>query len=293
MTYVGRFAPSPTGPLHAGSLLAAVASYLHARQAGGEWLLRIDDVDPPRESPGAADAIQAALEKLALLWDRTVLFQSTHFDLYEAVALRLLEQGRAFRCGCSRSELRAYAKHHPEAPAYPGTCRDRRVDAESAAIRMRLDGPLGGATDVLQGSLPPNVLLAQGDYVIRRRDGLPAYHLATVVDDALQGVTAVVRGADLLEAMPLQRHLQQALGLPAPAYFHVPILVDASGNKLSKQTGAPALDLADPNRTAARTLARLGAPPPRELQGAPPVELWDWARQAWRIETLAGLRTVC
>ncbi len=277
VSYVGRFAPSPTGPLHEGSLLAAAASFLHARQAGGEWLLRIDDIDPPREVPGAASAIQHALEVLALRWDRSVLFQSTHFELYEAVALRLLAEGRAFRCRCSRSELRAYEAAHPEAPAYPGTCRNLAIQDADTTIRLRVDGIEAPPVDGLQGPIPKSTLERQGDFVIRRRDGLPAYHLATVVDDALQGITTIVRGSDLLESTAAQHHLQRALRLPTPAYFHIPVLVDATGTKLSKQTGAPPLDLADPSGSVERTLARLGAAPPPELRGAPPEELWQWA----------------
>jgi glutamyl-Q tRNA(Asp) synthetase len=298
MTYVGRFAPSPTGPLHAGSLLAAVASFLHARQAGGEWLLRIDDIDPLRESPGAAAAIQSLLESFGLHWDRSVLFQSAHVELYEAVAERLLAEGRAFLCSCSRSELRARAalengsREGVEPPAYPGTCRNRHDHAGPTAIRMRVDEVAHPPVDALQGPILAAALEAQGDYVIRRRDRLPAYHLATVIDDALQGVTAVVRGIDLLEATAVQHHLQRALRLPTPAYFHIPVLVDAAGTKLSKQTGAAAADLTNPSRTAAEILARLGAPPPRELQGARPAELWEWALESWRIERLAGMTAI-
>ncbi|HEX5419183.1 MAG TPA: tRNA glutamyl-Q(34) synthetase GluQRS [Gammaproteobacteria bacterium] len=303
MTYVGRFAPSPTGPLHAGSLLAAVASYLHARRAGGEWLLRIDDIDPPRESPGAPAAIQSVLESLDLYWDRPVLFQSARTSLYEAVAERLLADGKAFLCSCSRSELRARAEQTGtshggdeslESRAYSGTCRNRRSHTGPTAIRMRVDGHglKSMPADALQGPIPPTALDAQGDYVIRRRDGLPAYHLATVIDDALQGVTTIVRGIDLLEAAAVQHHLQHALRLPTPAYFHIPVLVDPSGCKLSKQTGAAAIDLTTPSRTAAAILTHLGASPPPELQGAPPRELWHWATETWQIERLAGITKI-
>ncbi len=292
MSYVGRFAPSPTGPLHEGSLLAAAASFLHARQAGGEWLLRIDDIDPPREVPGAAAAIQRALEALALRWDRSVLYQSEHFELYEAVALRLLAEGRGFRCRCSRSELRAYEASHPGSPAYPGTCRDLGLQAGDTAIRMRVDNVDSPPVDGLRGPIPKHTLERQGDYVIRRRDGLPAYHLAAVVDDALEGVTTIVRGSDLLDSTAAQHHLQGALRLPTPAYFHIPVLVDAAGTKLSKQAGARPVDLAHPSGTVARTLARLGAPPPSALHGAPPAELWQWALGTWDIRRLAGRSTM-
>jgi glutamyl-Q tRNA(Asp) synthetase len=292
MSYVGRFAPSPTGPLHAGSLVTAVASYLHAKQAGGEWLLRIEDIDPPRQVAGSATLIPATLEALGLHWDRTVLYQSRHLGLYRALTARLLDSGLAFRCSCSRSELTEYAARNPGRPAYPGTCRFGAARSGPTAVRLRVDGGGGKAAsvDALQGPIEPAWLRAQGDYVIERRDGLPAYHLAVVVDDALQGVTTIVRGRDLLEAAAVQQHLQQTLRLPTPAYFHVPVLTDASGVKLSKQTGAPRVDLTDPSRVAADILERLGAPPPRELRGAPPPELWAWALDHWRIEDLAGAK---
>jgi glutamyl-Q tRNA(Asp) synthetase len=292
-------------------VLAAAASYLHAKQAGGEWLLRIEDIDPPREAPGAAASIQAALERLGLLWDRGVLFQSTHLELYRAVVRRLLAEGLAFRCSCSRSDLQAYAAGHtgaaahPGAPAYPGTCRHRAIaETEPSAVRLRVDASskdaiddverrsrFASARDGLQGRIEPAWLERQGDYVIERRDGLPAYHLAVVVDDAIQGVTTVVRGCDLLESTAVHCHLQRTLRVPTPAYFHVPILTGEGAVKLSKQTGAAAVDLSNPSRVASEALERLGAAAPKELAGAPPAELWEWAVAHWRVEKLAGLRS--
>jgi glutamyl-Q tRNA(Asp) synthetase len=275
-------------------VLAAAASYLHARQAGGEWLLRIEDIDPPREVAGAAASIQTALERLGLLWDRGVLFQHAHLELYRAVAERLLAEGLAFRCGCSRSDLQAYAAAHPGAPAYPGTCRNRALTPkEPGAVRLRADRSSGDpAYDGLQGRIERAWLESQGDYVILRRDGLPAYHLAAVVDDAVQGVSTVVRGCDLLESTAVHCHLQRTLRLPTPMYFHVPVLTGAGGVKLSKQTGAACVDISDPSGVAASALERLGAPPPCELRGAAPAELWEWAIEHWRIEKLAGVRSI-
>lgn len=292
MGYVGRFAPSPTGPLHAGSLLTAVASFLHARQAGGEWLVRIEDIDPPREVPGAADEILRTLEAFDLAWDRPVLYQSRRLDIYAEAVGQLLGRGLAFACRCSRSTLRAYAADLGGTAGYPGTCRTLRLPIEDAAVRMRVDRPWSGFEDALQGRYDAPRSKGFQDYVIRRRDGLPAYHLAVVIDDAFQGVTTIVRGYDLLECVPAQLHLQAALGLPRPTYYHVPVLAGPTGQKLSKQTGARAVDTRHPSREAFAALERLRAAPPAELEGAPPTELWSWAIAHWRIERLRGIAAI-
>lgn len=289
MRYVGRFAPSPTGPLHLGSLVAAVASYLHARQADGLWLVRIEDIDPPREAPGATDAILRALEALGLLWDGPVLHQSSRFEAYREIARSLLAEGRAFRCGCSRSEIRASAGTGGSL-RYPGTCRDRALGAADTALRVRVDPGIVAFEDGLQGAQSCDLATTSGDYVIVRRDALPAYHLAVVADDAEQHVTTVVRGIDLLDSTATHVHLQGVLGLPTPRYFHVPVVVNALGQKLSKQNGA-ALAPAS-GATAERVLALLGARVPRELVGAPPAALWEWATGQWRIEGLRGRKTL-
>ncbi|MFO7288032.1 MAG: tRNA glutamyl-Q(34) synthetase GluQRS [Gammaproteobacteria bacterium] len=292
MAYVGRFAPSPTGPLHAGSLLTAVASFLHARQADGEWLVRIEDIDPPREVPGAADEILRALEALDLTWDRSVLYQRQRLDVYADAVRRLVDQGLAFACRCSRSTIRAQTAEPGARVGYPGTCRELGLPADDAAVRMRVDAPWDSFEDGLQGRYDAPRSAGYEDYVIRRRDGLPAYHLAVVIDDAFQGVTTIVRGHDLLECVPAQRHLQAALGLPHPRYYHVPVLVGPTGQKLSKQTGARAIDTRDPSREAFAALERLGATPPAELEGARPAELWAWAIEHWDIERLRGVAAI-
>ncbi len=289
MSYVGRFAPSPTGPLHLGSLVTAVASYLHARQAGGEWLLRIEDIDPPREAPGAAADIQRALASLGLEWDRAVSYQSARFAEYRAVAEQLLARGLAFYCRCTRSELRA----HPEGPPgpYPGTCRDRSLPPGDVALRARVEPGLMTIVDELQGAVATDLSATSGDYVVVRRDGLPAYHLAVVLDDAAEGVTTVVRGVDLLESTAAHVHLQNLLGLPHPRYYHVPVVVDAAGQKLSKQNGAAPIDVNDP-RLPERVLTLLGLDVPRELRLEQPKDLWRWAIEHWRIDALRGKRTI-
>lgn len=289
MSYVGRFAPSPTGPLHLGSLVTAVASYLDARRAGGRWFVRIDDIDPPREVPGASAAILATLERLALDWDGPVQYQSTRTAAYREACGTLLAAGLAFACSCTRRELRELGREHGP---YPGTCRTRGQHGRRTALRVRAEPSDACFEDLLQGRVGPPPLHVQGDYVVYRRDGLPAYHLASVLDDAAHGVTHVVRGADLLEPTHVHRHLQGVLGLPVPVYAHLPLVVDARGRKLSKGSGAASVDTLAPGAAAERALALLGLDVPAELEGAPPRELWPWAIARWRIETLAGQRVI-
>ncbi|HSC14145.1 MAG TPA: tRNA glutamyl-Q(34) synthetase GluQRS [Gammaproteobacteria bacterium] len=289
MSYVGRFAPSPTGPLHLGSLATAVASYLHARQAGGEWLVRIEDIDPPREVPGATDAILRTLEAFELEWDRSVLYQSTRLAAYDEVAARLLAAGDAFHCRCSRSEIRA--ANEGESGRYPGTCRDLRVPPGDAAVRARVDAGLVASNDGLQGAIETDLAASLGDYVVMRRDSLPAYHLAVVLDDAEQGVTTIVRGVDLLDSTAAHIHLQGVLGLPTPRYYHLPVVVNEQGQKLSKQTGATAVDPGD-RAAAATVLDLLGLTVPPALADERPAVLWQWAIEHWSIDALKRRRAL-
>ncbi|WP_028669310.1 tRNA glutamyl-Q(34) synthetase GluQRS [Saccharospirillum impatiens] len=232
--YRGRFAPSPTGPLHLGSLLAALVSYLEARRHGGEWWVRIEDLDPPRTQPGASDAILRSLEAHALLWDSTVMYQSQRSDAYQQAIERLSDRGQLFWCRCSRKQL---AGHR----VYPGTCRACRQPRSDAAIRFQAPEVDDAFTDLFQGAQHTKLASDYGDVVVRRRDGLFAYQLAVVVDDCDQGMTDIVRGIDLLSSTFWQRALYRALGQPCPNYAHFPVLVHA-GQKLSKQNFAPALD---------------------------------------------------
>jgi glutamyl-Q tRNA(Asp) synthetase len=289
VSYVGRFAPSPTGPLHLGSLATAVASYLHARQARGEWLVRIEDIDPPREVPGAADAILRTLEAFELEWDRSVLYQSRRLATYDEAAARLLAAGHAFRCRCSRSEIRA--ANEGESGRYPGTCRDRHIPPGDAAVRVRVDPGLVIFDDGLQGAFETDLAASLGDYVVMRRDGLPAYHLAVVLDDAEQGVTTVVRGVDLLDSTAAHVHLQGVLGLVTPRYYHLPVVVNERGQKLSKQTGAAAVDARD-RAVAVTVLELLGLTVPPELAEERPGVLWRCALERWSIDSLRGRRQV-
>src|SRR5512142_3436174 len=243
MEYHGRFAPSPTGPLHFGSLIAAAASGLDARAAGGRWSVRIEDVDSPRTVAGAADAILRTLEACGLEWDGEVVHQSARTALYDAALQRLRESGRVYRCRCTRREVADSGIAGIEGAVYPGTCRDRAIgEEESGSWRFRVPAGIAEFDDRVQGRIAQDVARDVGDFVLVRRDGLHAYQLAVVVDDAAQGITDVVRGADLLASTARQILLQRALGLPTPRYLHFPVAVDARGVKLSKQNRAPALE---------------------------------------------------
>ena len=289
----GRFAPSPTGALHLGSLLAAVGSYLAARAAGGRWLLRIDDIDTPRVMPGAADRILRSLEAHGLRWDGEVLWQSGRADAYLAALEQLRGAGRLYPCACTRSELAAIARTGVDGPIYPGTC-GTGLPPGRVARAWRLRVPAGGIAfhDAVRGSHRQDVAREVGDFVLQRADGLTAYQLATVVDDAFQSVTQVVRGADLLSSTPRQIVLQRCLGLPTPTYAHLPLLVDATGAKLGKQTAAPALDAARASDNLVRVLTALSLAPPRDLHGAMPARLLEWAQGEWSFARLAGQRAV-
>jgi glutamyl-Q tRNA(Asp) synthetase len=292
--YRGRFAPSPTGPLHFGSLVAATASYLEARRAGGEWLVRIEDLDPPREVPGSADAIVATLDAFGFQWNESIVRQSTRADLYQAALDRLLADGRAFPCSCSRTELQA-AQPPGRDPSdelyYSGWCRNGvRAPDRALAIRFRVEPGTIAFDDRLQGRQVAQLTREVGDFVIRRRDGLFAYQLAVVVDDAAQNITHVVRGADLLGSTARQIALQGALGFATPEYAHLPLAIDANGIKLSKSTGAAAVDARQPARELWRTLQFLKQGPPPDLRRGRTAALWEWAIEHWQAQPLAGLR---
>ncbi len=278
----GRFAPSPTGPLHFGSLIAALGSFLEARCQSGEWLLRIEDVDAPRTAPGATTAILRALERYGLHWDGPVVYQSQRIAHYQAALESLLAAGLAYPCTCTRRELAGCPRGRDGAPIYPGTCRagPRRLD-RPPAFRLRVTDALIQFHDAIQGHYRQRLAREVGDFVLRRADGLFAYQLAVVVDDAAQGVTQVMRGADLLDSTPRQIVLQRLLGLPTPDYAHLPVVVDARGDKLSKQTGAPPLDERHPVPTLWAALRFLGQQPPPELAGETVPAIIAWAVAHW------------
>lgn len=272
--YVGRFAPSPTGDLHFGSLVAAVASFLQARRNNGAWRVRIEDIDPPREVAGSAERILRDLASLGLEPDGPVLHQSERHAAYDAAIARLLEEGTAYWCGCSRSEL-------PGNGRYPGTCRNGLPPGKEArAVRVRVPDSPVAFEDRVQGSIRLDLAATGGDFVIRRADGLPAYQLAVTVDDAWQGVTEVVRGADLLESTARQIHLQSCLNLETPAYAHVPIALAPDGTKLGKRLGSDPVRNRDPATILSLALRFLGHRPPRgSLQ-----ETWEWAFSHWSLQ---------
>ncbi len=279
--YRGRFAPSPTGPLHFGSLVAALGSYLDARAYGGQWLLRMEDLDRTREVRGAADDILRTLDSFGFEWDGPVVYQSRRSDAYQALLERLLDGGLAFPCGCSRKQVAAAGRPGPEGPVYPGTCRNGpKHSFKPRSFRVRTDGAEIAFEDRIQGPHRQSLEQELGDFVIRRADGLFAYQLAVVADDAWQGVNQVVRGADLLLSTPRQLHLQRLLDLPSPVYAHLPLAVDASGRKLSKQDrDLPVLRRA-PLEALVAAYRFLGQTPPAEGLGSTR-EFWNWAVENW------------
>lgn len=273
---IGRFAPSPTGPLHAGSLLAAVASYCAARAVGGRWLVRMEDLDPPREMPGAADQILRQLEACGFEWDGEVRYQSQRRAAYEAALEQLQQQGHIFWCRCSRTDVMRLSR-----TTYPGTCRQYTSPRTDAAIRLRVPPGRVHFTDGVFGPQQEDVAATVGDFVLKRRDGLYAYQLAVVVDDADQGITQVVRGADLLDNTARQIVLQHCLDLPTPQYSHLPLVVHPDGSKLSKQTHAPALPLTGTALRLVQALAMLGQEAPSGLADEPPATILRWAVAHW------------
>jgi len=273
--------------LHQGSLVAAVASYLDARAAGGRWRVRIEDLDRPRCEPGAADTILRQLDDYGLHWDGDVLVQSQRDDAYVAAFEALHMQNALYPCACTRSQLAAAPRNREGDIIYPGTCREGLPGGLAVrAWRVRVPDVTTRFHDRIHGNLQQNLAREVGDFVVKRADGLFAYQLAVGVDDAFQGITHVVRGADLLWNTPRQIHLQTLLGLPTPVYAHVPLITNATGQKLSKQTLAPTLPEHGRGAVLAQALAALGHPPPNELTGAEPAEFLAWASAHWHIENV-------
>lgn len=288
--YRGRFAPSPTGPLHFGSLVAAVGSYLQARANRGEWKLRIEDIDPPREPEGASTLLIKTLEQFGFEWDGPVLFQHDRLHRYAEMINELAKTERVYQCACSRKQIAAHPINTTGSLIYPGTCRhkvwqpEKSRFEEKTALRLDTRGARIRFYDAVQGRQDID-FEQQGDYVIRRADGLYSYQIAVAVDDAEQGMTEVVRGADLLSCTARQIYLQQLLGLPTPDYAHLPVAHDPqSGQKLSKQTYASAIRTNTAVTYLWYALNFLGQQPEPALLEASVEEFWKWAIEHWKLK---------
>lgn len=286
--YLGRFAPSPTGPLHLGSLVAAVGSYLEAKSNQGQWLVRMEDLDPPREQPGAASQILRTLENCGFEWDGTVLYQSQRYTYYETALQQLMALDMVYPCTCSRKEIQDSALMGIEGMIYSGICRNTPTKPEYLQCSWRLKTSPNEViyTDMLRGIQSQSIARDIGDFILKRSDGLYAYQLGVVVDDAAQGITHVVRGADLLASTPRQIYLQQLLGYITPQYAHLPVVVNQQGEKLSKQTLARPLDTKNTVQEFWTALNLLGQNPPAELCTASQQTLWDWAHLHWRLDAV-------
>jgi len=279
----GRFAPSPTGDLHFGSLVSAVGRYLEAKSAGGKWLIRIEDIDPPREIAGSANRIIADLKNIGMVADSPVLYQSTRLHAYQQALNELLDKGLAYHCGCSRKDL-------PASGIYPGTCRNGLPEGRSPrAVRFRVGDRNHRFIDKLQGQISDSPANIKGDFVVRRADGLFAYQLAVVIDDSFQGVTQVVRGTDLLDSTSGQIALQKALGLKTPEYMHLPLAISADGKKLSKRYQTDPLKSQKPETALEEALRFLGQNPPPRLSLD---DLWDWALTHWNSSLIPRRRAI-
>ena len=263
---------------------------MQARAQSGLWLLRIEDIDPPREQPGATELILEALETYGFEWDGDVIYQSRSAATHDAALQSLLDRGLAYPCGCSRKDL-AEVTRGPLGTIYPGTCRDGCTATETA-IRIRTNDESISFVDALQGSQSQRLESESGDFIIRRRDGLVAYQLAVVVDDKLEGITEIVRGIDIMNSTQRQVWLQQLLGYNTPRYVHVPVITHADGDKLSKLTGAPGIPLDSPRPVLVAALDALGQEPPPDLAASRIPEIWQWAVSNWKLEPLRGLTAV-
>jgi glutamyl-Q tRNA(Asp) synthetase len=286
--YRGRFAPTPSGPPHFGSLVAALASCLDARHQGGVWLLRIEDIDPPRVVAGATDAILRGLDAHGFEWDETVMHQSRRTEAYLAALADPRLRALTYVCACSRKQLVESTRRGIDGPVYPGTCRDLALPEHAGAVRVRVPERRIEFIDRQQGRVACDLARDCGDFVLRRADGVVAYHLGVVVDDAEQGITDIVRGADLLTSTPRHLFLQDVLGLPRPVYMHLPVVLDARGEKLSKQTLAAPLDARKPLNNLLDAAAFLGLKLDTTPGGID--EFWALAVSAWARRDPAPIR---
>ena len=295
MPYIGRFAPSPTGPLHFGSLVAAVASYCDAKANGGKWLLRMEDLDKPREVTGAADTILQQLEAFGFEWDGEIMYQSQRDDFYAEALNQLQKKALIYPCTCTRKEI-ADSSHAQgiDGLIYPKTCYFNKNTTPSihAAYRAVVADKNIAFLDAIQGEITQNLAHDVGDFIVKRADGLFAYQLAVVVDDAAQNVSHIVRGADLLDSTPRQIYLQQLLGLTTPQYAHNPIATNHAGEKLSKQTLAQPLSTRLAGHQLFDALSFLGQHPPVEIKSNNLAEIWHWAITHWTMANVPKQRKI-
>lgn len=299
---IGRFAPSPTGPLHFGSLLAALASYLEAKTKQGKWLVRMEDLDKPREVQGAASHILHTLEQFGFEWDDEVVYQSQRSELYQDALTQLQKKSLIYHCKCSRKEIAdSYSlKPADQGPVhqgidgliYPRTCRHLNITEMPFSSRIKVNNNPISFNDAVQGTITQNLVTQLGDFVLKRADGLFAYQLAVVVDDQAQGITQVVRGADLLDSTPRQIYLQQQLNYLIPTYAHIPIASNVAGEKLSKQTLAPAITAEEAASWLVKALGFLGQTPPTELVSYSHIEILDWAKTHWQLAKVPKQRNI-
>lgn len=284
--YIGRFAPSPTGSVHFGTLIAAVGSYLQAKKNNGNWLIRMEDVDVTRKVDGSDTEILNTLEAFGFEWHGEVIYQSKQTEYYENALEKLINQSLVFPCTCSRKQLTK-----TDSDVYPGICRDRKLPEKNEhALRLSARNITTDFDDAVMGAQSQNIAQQCGDFIIKRRDGLFAYQLAVVVDDALQNITEIVRGADLLELTPRQIYLQQLLGYPTPAYCHMPLAVDTDGNKISKSEGATEVDIKNREKLMCSVLEFLGQNPPADLSGSSINDIWKWATDNWNINQVPTVK---
>lgn len=290
--YRGRFAPSPSGPLHFGSLVAALGSFLQARSQSGEWLVRIEDLDPPREMPGADKMILECLQSHGLTWDGQVEYQSRRQDAYHEALTRLEKKQLLFNCSCSRKTLREYGEQHIDknfdsnAAIYPGICRDLNQSHKDCAVRIKVNSQQIMFADKVFGLIAQDLENDVGDFVLKRRDGLIAYQLAVVVDDIWQGITEVVRGVDLLDSTPRQLYLYQCLDARPPDYLHLPLAVASDGKKLSKQTHAQSVNQSDARENLINAMTCLGMNPGSKLIAQPVDAILNWGISNWNTEKI-------
>lgn len=290
--YRGRFAPSPSGFLHFGSLIAATASYLQAKKNNGEWWLRIEDIDPPREVAGASQQIIKTLNNYGFQWD-TLSYQSQRLDLYQHYTDTLLKGDKAYFCGCSRKEIiQSNKENNRSATLYPGTCRDGLHGKKARSIRIKIEKPNITINDAIQGSKTINLNQNFGDFIIKRSDGLFAYQLAVAIDDSEQKMTQIVRGYDLHESSFQQKYIRQSLNLNQPSYAHIPIAVNDSGVKLCKQHAAKDIAAEKPQLVLWHALQCLHQHPPEQLKSQNLDRLWQWGFENWDMDKIQGIQSV-